>query len=309
MTETGPRVVGIGNALVDHTFRLTNIPEPDGGAYVLNRERRFGGVETNVVVAVEALGVPAGIIARLGSDEDGATVRSHLDSLDIDTSRVRQVSGDQTAYTHVLTDPEGRRVIIGGGDSTLNMHLDADDTAMVGAADVTFTSAYAPWHVLETLSEMETQVVYDLAGSFEDLERRGLSREALTSVLGEIECFVTNIAAGRSYIQTPEADPEEIVRGLRQRGATRGAVTNGRDGSVLFDDSGLYEVDAITVDVKDTTGAGDAFTAGLIVAWLLEGREPIRAGRFAAAAAAANCQVEGAHEDPPSRADVRSLLG
>lgn len=308
MTETGPRVVGVGNALVDHTFRLTNLPEPDGGAYVLNRERRFGGVETNVVVAIEALGIPAGIIARLGSDEDGATVRSHLDSLDIDTSRVRRVSGDQTAYTHVLTDPGGRRVIIGGGDSTLNLRLDDGDAKVVTAADVTFTSAYAPWEVLKTLSAMETQIVYDLAGSFDDLERRGLSRAALTSVLGEIDLFVTNIAAGRSYLQTPDAKPSEIVRGLRQRGATRGAVTEGRDGSVLFDAGGMYDVDAIPVEVNDTTGAGDAFTAGLIVAWMLEERGPRRAGRFASAAAAANCQVQGAHEAPPSRADVRALL-
>lgn len=308
MNETGPRVVGVGNALVDHTFRLTNIPEPDGGAYVLNRERRFGGVETNVVVAVEALGIPAGIIARLGNDDDGATVRSHLDSLEIDTSRVRQVSGDQTAYTHVLTDPEGRRVIIGGGDSTLNMHLDEGDLELITAADVTFTSAYAPWRVLKTLSELETQVVYDLAGSFDDLERRGLSREALTSVLGEIDCFVTNIAAGRSYLETPDAEPRELVQGLRERGATRGAVTNGRDGSVLFDQSAVYEVDAVPVDVKDTTGAGDAFTAGLIVEWLLRESDANTAGRFASAAAAANCQVEGAHEDPPSDADVQALL-
>lgn len=308
MTETSPRVVGVGNALVDHTFRVTNIPEPDGGAYVLNRERRFGGVETNVIVAVEALGVSTGIIARLGDDEDGATVRSHLDSLEIDTSRVRRVSGDQTAYTHVLTDPEGRRVIIGGGDSTLNLHLDATDKEMIAKADVVFTSAYAPWRVLETLTEMETELVYDLAGSFEDLERRGLSRESVTSVLGEIECFVTNIAAGRSYLETPDAEPRTIVRGLRQRGATRGAVTNGEDGSVLFDDSGVYEVAAIPVDVRDTTGAGDAFTAGLIVDWLLRESDSHTAGRFASAAAAANCQVESAHADPPSRADVQALL-
>jgi sugar/nucleoside kinase (ribokinase family) len=308
VTTRDPTVIGVGNALVDHTYLVSNLPEPDGGAYVLEREQRFGGVETNVIVTLEALGVDAGLIARLGTDDDGDAVSQHLAELPIDTRHVRRVLGDESSYTHVLVDPDGRRVILGGGDSTLNLSLDADDRALLSSASVAVTSAYTPVSVLEGLTDIETPIVYDLAGGFDDLERRGLTRSALTTALPEITCFVTNLTAARSYLELPEADAETLARRLRRRGATRGAVTRGREGAVLFDAEETYPVGSVSVEVVDTTGAGDAFTAGLVLAWVLENRPPTVAGRFASAAAAATCRVEGAHVDPPSRETVEALL-
>jgi ribokinase/sulfofructose kinase len=84
-------------------------------------------------------------------------------------------------------------------------------------------------------------------------------------------------------------------------------VTDGESSALLFDADDTYPVGAVEVEVVDTTGAGDAFTAGLIVAWLLEERPPQAAGRYAAAVAAANCTVRGAHASPPSRETVRGL--
>lgn len=308
MTVTEPRVVGVGNALVDHTYHVSNIPEPDGGAYILNREQRFGGVETNVIATLASLGVDAGLVARLGTDQDGELVREHLESLPIHTDRVRQVSGDETSYTHVLVDPDGHRVILGGGDSTLNLRLEEADRRLLEGTDVAVTSAYTPVAVLDSLLDIDTDVVYDLAGGFEDLERRGLTRAALTEALPDISCFVTNLAAARSYLERPAGGAPALARSLKQRGAPRGAVTRGSAGAVLFDPDGVYAIDTVDVDVLDTTGAGDAFTAGLTLAWLLEDRPAIDAGRFASAAAAASCGVEGAHENPPTREAVKSLL-
>lgn len=308
MTTDQPTVVGVGNALVDHTYLLTNLPEPDGGAYVLERERRFGGVETNVVVTVAALGVQAGIVTRIGTDPDGERVREHLQELPLHTDHVQQVEGDETSYTHVLKDPEGRRVILGGGNSTLNMTLDAEDRSLIADAEVAVTSAYAPVSVIDTLASLDTELVFDLAGTFEDLEHRGLTRSALTEALPGIDCLVTNEEAARSYLEAPDATVEDLARALVDRGATRGTVTCGADGAVLFEESQIHHVEAIPVDVIDTTGAGDAFTAGLLVAWLLEDQPMERAGRFAAGAAAAACRVEGAHDDPPTREDVAALL-
>lgn len=303
-----PSVVGVGNALVDHTLHLTNLPEPDGGAFVLDRERRFGGVEANVATLVAGLGVEAGVLARLGEDPDGRAVREHLAGLPLDVARVRTVAGDETSYTQVLRDPEGRRAIIGGGDSTLNLRLDDADRSYLAAARATVTSAYTPVPVVRDLAELTPPVVFDLAGRFEDLEHRGLTREALDAVCPDLAVLVAGVPAARSYLQRPDLEAPALAARLRDRGVPRVAVTRGERGAVLADDAGRHAVPAVDVDVVDTTGAGDAFTAGLTVAWLLEDRPAAAAGRFAAAAAAANCRVEGAHADPPTRATVEALL-
>ncbi|MFB6112119.1 MAG: carbohydrate kinase family protein [Halobacteriaceae archaeon] len=305
---SSPVVVGVGNALVDHTFHLTNLPEPDGGAYVMNRERGFGGVETNVVTNLAGLDIETGLIARVGTDGDGEAVREHLAGLPVDDSRVRQVAGDETSYTHVLTDPDGQRVILGGGDSTLNLRLDADDRTYLEGASVAMSSAYAPRSVLETLATSDPLFVFDLAGRFEDLEHRGLTRDALLGLLDDIELFVANMAAARSLFEGADATADTLADRLRSRGVNRAAITRGRDGAVLAGPAGVTTVPAVDVEVVDTTGAGDAFTAGLIASWLLGEATMTSAGRFAAAAAAATCRVRGAHAEPPDRETVMALL-
>jgi ribokinase len=57
----------------------------------------------------------------------------------------------------------------------------------------------------------------------------------------------------------------------------------------------------------DPTGAGDAFCGALAVA-LAEGRDPVDAVRFAAAAGACAVQVAGAEPSMPTRAAVDALL-
>lgn len=308
MTADGPTVVGVGNALVDRTYTLTNLPEPDGGAFVLDHERRFGGVETNVTALLAGLGHDGGVIARLGDDEEGAAVREHLEAIGLDARRVRQRAGDETSYTLLLLDRAGERMIIGGGDSTRRLELTAADERYLAGARVAFASAYAPAGVLRTLAGLEgPAVVYDLAGRFEDLEHRGLDRADLDAALPDLDLLVTNVGAARSYLERP-GEPDALVDGLRKRGARRGVVTAGTDGALLFDGEDRAPVPAFEVEPVDTTGAGDAFTAGLVHAWLLGGAPMAEAGRFAAAAAAINCTREGAHASPPSEDEVRAFL-
>jgi len=303
---TGGSFVAIGNALIDHTYRLTNLPGPDSAAFARSSERHLGGVSANVAAAVSALGHDARLIARVGDDEAGATVRDRLDASPIDRIRLRS-GPEPTSYCLVLTDPEGRRSIVGGGESALALSLSPADRGFVGAADVAFTSAYAPVGVAETLADWPPAVVYDLAGRFADLRDRGLTRAALDALLPRIDCLVTNAGAARSYLDA-DAPPADLAAALSDRGAPMGVVTAGGDGAHLFAGDRTWHVPAVDVDVADTTGAGDAFTAGLVHARLLEGRPLPDAGRFAAAAAAHACTAAGAHADPPTVDAVERLL-
>lgn len=303
---SSPAVVCVGNALIDHTYSLTNLPAADDGAFVLDTEDRFGGVETNVAAILSSFGIDTGVITRLGDDEDGRAVSEHLEDLGLDTDRVRKRTEEQTSYCLVLT-AEGERVIIGGGESALAIELGPEDTAYLESAAVVFASAYAPARVLSHLAELRVPFAFDLAGRFEDLEHRGLRREQLDAALPGIDLFIANRTTAQSYLQW-DAEPAALTDGLRDRGVSRGVVTDGVAGAFLFDADGTYPIETLEVEVVDTTGAGDAFTAGLITAWLLEERSPEAAGRFAAAAAAANCTVRGAHTEPPSRDAIRALL-
>ncbi|WP_121823183.1 carbohydrate kinase family protein [Halostella salina] len=302
-----PRVVAVGNTLIDHTYHLTNLPGPDEGAFVREYERRLGGVETNVATILARLGHETGLVSCVADDDDGDDVLDRLDGSPIDHVTVHRVPGVRTSYCLVLTDPEGNRAIIGGGESALELSLTDADVATVAAADAAFTSAYAPLDAVETLAALDTPLVYDLAGEFTDLTDRGLTRAALDDLAPDIARFVGNLTSVRSYLQTDDG-PEDCCAALVARGFTAGAVTCGADGVYLFDEESVRHVPAFDVAVTDTTGAGDAFTAGLIHAWVLDDLPLDEVGRFASALAALNCTVTGAHAESPTLEDVRSFL-
>jgi ribokinase len=86
------------------------------------------------------------------------------------------------------------------------------------------------------------------------------------------------------------------------------AITYGSRGAALFA-QGLEVARAVppAITPVDTTGAGDAFTAGLVVA-LLEQQVPADALRFACAVGAATALQAGAQPSLPTRAAALQLL-
>ena len=85
------------------------------------------------------------------------------------------------------------------------------------------------------------------------------------------------------------ADEEELGRRLLERGCGAVLLTLGERGCLCVTAAGSEHVPGFAVSqVVDTTGAGDAFNAGLAVA-LAEGRPLTEAARFANAAAALCC--------------------
>lgn len=304
---TDPSVVAVGNTLIDHTYHLTNLPTADGGAFVREYERRLGGVETNVATILAGLGHDTGLVSCVAEDEDGAEVLARIEDSPIAHTSIHRIEDARTSYCLVLTDPEGRRTIIGGGDSTLRLSLTAADISTVSDAEAVFTSAYVPLEAIETLTDVETPLVYDLAGEFDDLTHRGLTRNALDSLASDIDRFVANLSSAQSYLRT-DAGPEECRDELLERGFTAGAITLGSEGVYLFDGERDCATPAFDVPVTDTTGAGDAFTAGLIHAWVLADADLREVGRFASAVAALNCTATGAHTGSPTIDEVETFL-
>ena len=80
-------------------------------------------------------------------------------------------------------------------------------------------------------------------------------------------------------------------------------MTLGEDGAVACSAEGTVHVPAIAVRVVDTTGAGDAFSAGLTVA-MAEGRSLVDAVKFAVRCGSLACTAAQVIPSLPRRADV-----
>ncbi|SEW13850.1 carbohydrate kinase family protein [Halobacterium jilantaiense] len=299
-------IVAVGSAVLDRVYALSNLPEPDGGAFARESTERAGGVAANVACALAALDHDASVVSRIGDDDAGDTVLDSLADWGVDASGVRR-GEDATSYTLVLRGPDGDRMIVAGGDSVPGLELTDADRDALRDADCVFTSAYAPDGVVRELVDMREDgdiaaLAFDLAGPLPELEGRGATRATIDAAAANADLFVANEVAARSYLDT---DPETAVRELATRGADRVAVTVGADGAYLVTDAETVHVPARDVETVDATGAGDAFTAALIHAWVVGDETPEAAGRTATAAAARNCTAGGARGALPTRADLQ----
>lgn len=288
-------IVAVGSAVLDRVYALTNLPEPDGGAFVTDHERRGGGVAANVACGVAALDHDAAVVSRVGNDAAADTIVESVREWGVDAGSIHRGEG-ASSYTLILRGPDGGRMIVAGGDSVPNLRLAAADRERLRSADAVFTSAYAPDRVVRDLVAMRRAgevdaLAFDLSGPLPELDGRGTTPETIDAAAACGDLFITNEVAARSYLDEAPAD---AARTLREAGADRVAVTAGAAGAHLADrTAGPVHVPARERDPVDTTGAGDQFAAVLIHVWLLNDTDPQSAGRIAAAAAARNCTAPG----------------
>lgn len=304
-----PEVVAVGSALLDEQYLLSNLPEPDGGAYVREESTAFGGVAANVAVALSRLGRSTGVIVRLGNDDAADAVAADLREEGVAIDRVRRSERERSTYCKVFRDPDGDRMIVTGGGAAKHLTLEAADEPYLRSADVVFANGFCPDRVTRRLGALaadgDVRLAFDLASPLEALGGRGTERETIDALLDSLALFVANDASTESYLGVRG---REAAEALRSRGVRRGAVTRGERGAILWDDEGLLEVPALEVDVVDTTGAGDAFVSGLIHRWLLEDESAARAGRFAAAAAGHNCTERSARGGMVDEARIEAVV-
>lgn len=287
-------VVCVGSAVLDRIYAVSNLPEPDGGAFVTGYEEHAGGVAANVGCALSALDHEVSVISRVGRDDAANVIVDSLETYGVDT-RLQRGTGD-SSYTLILRGPDGDRMIVAGGNSVPQLRLSERDCQRLRAADCVFTSAYAPDRVVSSLVEMRRTgavdtLVFDLPGPLSELHGRGTETPTIDAVAATADLFVTNEVAARSYLDQPPAD---TARAVQSAGAGRVAVTSGADGAHLTaGETGPVHVPAVDCDVVDTTGAGDQFTAALIDAWMVRDLPMVEAGHVAATAAAKNCTAPG----------------
>jgi ribokinase/sulfofructose kinase len=298
-------VVAVGSAVLDRVYAVSNLPEPDGGAFVTDYEERAGGVAANVACALAALEHDVTVISRVGRDDAADVILDSLHEYGVDAA-VRR-GDDDSSYTLILRGPDGERMIVAGGESVPKLRLQDRDRDHLLAADCVFTSAYAPDPVVSRLTALRRTgeidaLAFDLAGPLAELEGRGTAPTTIDVVATAADLFVTNEVAARSYLDRP---PEDAARAIRDAGADRVAVTVGSAGAYLVEgETEPLHVPAVEREVVDTTGAGDQFTATLVHAWLLGGESTADAGQVAAAAAAQNCTAPGPRGGLATPADL-----
>jgi ribokinase len=115
------------------------------------------------------------------------------------------------------------------------------------------------------------------------------------SIFQYVDYLTPNESELRILLGLPPNDPastDALASRLRALGVRNVIVTMGKSGALILNDDGSLLIPSVSVDVVDTTGAGDAFNAGLAFA-LAQGRPLREAVQFACCAGALACTKLG----------------
>lgn len=291
------RVVVFGDVIDD----VLVIPEgpirPDTDTPAATRNRP-GGSAANVAAWLGSLGTPVDFVGLVGRD-DAVRHSAALAAFGVEP-HLRAHPELSTGSIVVLVEGEGRSMLT---DRGANAALDPDAVtdAMLEAADLLHLTGYSLFHsgredafrrLIARAKERGVAVSVDPASAGFLLDY-GPAR-FLDAITGA-DLLFPNLDEGTAL--TGLADPERIGRALSERVGLV-ALTLGPAG-VLMAQQGqpVGVVPAVETRTVDPTGAGDAFCAGFIHAWLA-GADPIGAAEAGVRLAATALAVIGGR--PPN---------
>jgi ribokinase len=298
-----PRIVVVGSYAVGLVMRVPRVPAV--GETVLGHSfaQMDGGKGSNQAVACARLGADATFVAAVGDDAFGDRALALLAHEGVDTTFVRRVTGIPTGIGFISVADDGDNAI--AVDLGANRQLAPED---VDRAADTISAADA---VLVQLEIPVATALHALAVARRHGVRAMLNPAPAQPLpaahLRDVDILTPNRGEAAILSGQPAGEAAGMAHALRDATGAIVVLTVGERGAVIADGAGSRAVPAYTVEVVDTTGAGDGFSAALAVA-LAEGRNLDTAVAFACAAGAYCVQSAGTVPSYGSRAQVDALF-
>ena len=262
-------VVVVGDVATDVVAVLAGEPAP-GSDRPASIRSRGGGAGANVAVHLAQLGTPVLLAGCIGDDAAGTALATELAAAGVDL-RLRTVPGAATGTIVSLVEPGGQRSML--ADRGANLQLRPDDVPTPPPGGHLHLSGYTlldPGPRSAGLAALEAAVVAGCTVSIDPASTGPLTRYGVDRWLADTAAATLLLPnADEARLLTGCVDAPDAARALARRHAIV-AVSLGADGALWASGDLLVHRPAHPTDVVDTTGAGDAFAAGLMAAWLAD---------------------------------------
>jgi sugar/nucleoside kinase (ribokinase family) len=256
-----------------------------------------GGCGSNVAIGLCAHGVPTALIGRTGADDAANLVQSYWKRIGLDTRFVQEVEGVSTGTSVGLVDHEAQPRFIHTSGANRTLTSEAIDVPLLvkeGARNLHIGGYFVLPGVMDNrfgkvLAEGRQQglvVSLDVVRS-----PRMADPSLLWTCLPNVDIFLCNSV--EAYRLSGENEPRTAALALRSRGARAVIIKLGGEGCWLESLDYSELIPAPPAKVLDTTGAGDAFAAGLIAA-SIQNKDLLDACRAGNQAGARAVEVLGA---------------
>jgi len=290
----GIQAVGIGTGVADMLLNIDKLPGYNENANLLMQSNQYGGKVATAMAAVGRLGMECAIIGVIGDDVWGhAQLRDYARS-GVNTEHQIIDPNGGTILSVVLSDREGSRNFLGNGNPNKQRCRplrveDLDETMIRNAKGRLLDKDGDPQRAAAQWIRQSGGVVCFDADVY---------TEGRESMIPYTDAFIPSEFYYKE--RYGEGTPvEDALRDIVSRGAKTAIITLGERGLVGLSQGEFFTLPAFSVDVVDTTGAGDVFH-GAYLYGMIKGFSVVECARFASAVSAIKCSSIGGRSALPT---------
>lgn len=290
----------LGDAVVDLL--------PDGKGKLLQCP---GGAPANVAVGIARLGGKSAFIGRVGDDPFGRFMAKTLADERVDVKHMRLDPAHRTSTVVVDLDDHGERSFTFMVRPSADLFLEPADLPTFSAGEWLHVcsialsaepSRSATFQAMDAIRKAGGYVSFDPNIRPDLWPDENALRRCLQQALQSAD--VVKLSVEELAFLTGDADVREGLNTLMQRCPARLVlVTQGKEGVIAWHQGAVKHYPATPVQCVDTTGAGDAFVAGLLYG-LAAGQELVPAIALAQRCGALATTAKGAMTALPWQHDL-----
>lgn len=288
------RITVIGSINMDLVAEASRRPE--AGETILGSKFSTipGGKGANQAVAAARLGGNVTMIGCVGDDAFGSTLRHNLKEEGINVDHVNTVTDTKTGIASItLADNDNSIVVVPGANNEVTEEMMLQYEDVIAGSDIVLLQLEIPLPTVVKAAELARRHGVSVI----------LNPAPIQKLPDELIDYSTYLTPNEHEYDALMKDYTGDANALRQKLV----ITQGGDGTIFYEKAKDVHVPGYSVDVADTTGAGDCFNGGLAVQ-LAKGASLQESCRYANAAGALSVTKFGAQSGMPTDQEVNKLL-
>ncbi|NCT56016.1 carbohydrate kinase family protein [bacterium] len=222
-----------------------------------------GGGATNSACSLSHFGLKTNCISAIGNDVFSEFIYDDLTKFGVDTQNLIIKKGEKTAFSVILTAPDGGRTVLvyRGVSKGLNLEQIKNlniDTTWVYLTNLGLTSKNA-FEVIDYLTNKGIKIFWN--PGINELNTKDLAN------FKNIEILSLNIEEAAHLSGIKMDDTKQIIKFLAEKVTAKTILlTLGEKGAFYINKKNVVHCSSLKVKVENTVGAGDAFGSGFLYA-------------------------------------------
>ena len=303
------RILIIGSSNLDFVMNMYKLPEA-GETIVDNGGVAYipGGKGAGAAIAFSRLGAESVFCAKLGADIHGQKLYNYYKEIGLNTTYIKVDHDNPTGLAVVMKEGEGRTrtVVFPGANAQLTTEIIME--AFECNPDALYLGFEIPYPMVVTAARVAASKGIPIF-----IDATSASKELDLEQLPPVEIFSPNEQEAQELTGILPTSMETSLRAAlaiaRKSKARNVVIKQGARGAFLYDGKRYNTFPAVRADkTVDTTSAGDAFTAAMVLEYLRNGGDIKEAIKYGNVAAAITITRAGAGSSIPTEAENEAFL-